>query len=246
LQKHFRQINEPYNNFWVLRWEICRLIAILLQDFPEHKVDFVKDRVFKIEDMNLWENYVKNSLQLTYNNPILLVNWYNASWKTTFIKWILKHLEQALTYGYTDSKMTIWWIDNFVYIDRVYMENYLSAWEQDIKNWIDIISGIKTNDLVILNIDEIFTTMDKKYSTAFAYNFVWKLLEMWKFAVVVSHNHEFIEKFSKTNWVKTAKFESYIDKDWNVIHNYKLVDWTISHSHGIEVLKSSGIWNEFL
>ena len=217
-----------------------------------NKVQFTNRKKLTIKWMwsnNIFDkNFVRNDIELTPENPIEIINWFNSSWKTEYIKHITQTIDSALNYWYVNAdSMEIWWIDNYAYIDRIVTWSQdFSSGEQDIFHWMKLLKEIQNKDLVIINVDEIFSTMDKKFSTAFAYNFVGKLLEMWKLAIIISHNHAFVKLFRTLKWVKCNRFDSKLDKQWDVIHTYNKVPWAIEDSAGAYILKSLGIWKDWL
>ena len=191
---------------------------------------------------------VPNDVYLDEENPVEIITGFNAWWKSTYIR----NLRDALMHAWRIWKIradsaTIWWIENIGYIWRELVEkSEFSSWELDIINWLALFEYAKDKDFMIIDIDEIFSTMDKKYSTAFAYTFVGKLIEMWKFAVIVSHNHDFVEEISKLDGVKCSKFDSSISADWEVVHRYKKSPWRIACSNGIKVAKGLWFWERWI
>lgn len=216
------------------------------------QVNIVKEKTLMIKwtwSNNAFdEDFINNDVELTPEYPIEIINWFNSSWKTEYIKTVTQIIDSALNFWYVNAEsMTIWWLENYAYIDRIVTGSQdFSSWEQDILHWMWLFEEIKDKDLVIINIDEIFSTMDKKFSTAFAYNFVGKLLEIWKLAIIISHNHDFVDLFKNLPWVKCNRFDSSIDKNWEVTHTYKKVPWAIKDSAWVQVLKSLWIWKEWL
>jgi len=252
----------PQDNhyFWIhqsMLQEIWKISAIhryaqYVNDNNLSPITFSDKREITIEWMKSWDHtdtkYVSNNLHLTEENPIEIINGFNSSGKTEYISNIISTLKQWLSTWFVNAdKMQLWWVNSFAYIDRVVMwETDLSSGEQDILHWVKLFEHIEWKDFVIINVDEIFSTMDKKYSTAFAYTFVGKLLEMGKFAIIVSHNHEFVELFSELKWVVVNRFNSTVDTSWKVIHTYKKVPGAIENSAGVQVLKSIGVGKDWL
>ena len=240
-------ITWDFKNFlWLINY------AKFLKEYSFTDVNFTQEKKLEIINMKWWDvenkNIVWNDVNLDFENPIEIINWFNSSWKTEYIKNILLTLNSAFNYGFVNAdSMTIWGVHSFAYIDRIVVwNNNYSSWEQDLLYWLKLFKEIEDKDFVIINVDEIFTTMDIKYSTAFAYNFVWKLLEDWKFAIIISHNHEFVELISKLKWVKINRFDSKIDKKGNVEHTYKKISWAIKDSAWVEVLKNIWIGDNWL
>lgn len=235
-------------------WRACIWIlehAELIKKLDYAKVEFTKKKQLIIKWM--WNGqpgdmeYVRNDVELTPEHPIELINGFNYSGKTDYINNIVTTLNQALNFWYVDAEqMKLWWIDNFSYLDRVVVwDEKMSSWEQDILYWITLLDKVKDKDFVVVNVDEIFSTMDKKYSTAFSLAFVWKLREMWKFAVVISHNHDFITQFGELEGVKCSKFDSYIEGQ-DVVHTNKKIPGTIDDSAWVAVLQAQWIGKGWL
>jgi hypothetical protein len=55
--------------------------------------------------------------------------------------------------------------------------------------------------------------MDKKYAKSFSIVFLNEIIKRGKYAVVISHNHEFNQEMSNSPLVQTRKFDSHIDKN---------------------------------
>jgi ABC-type Mn2+/Zn2+ transport system ATPase subunit len=74
-----------------------------------------------------------------------------------------------------------------------------------------MLDAIEDKDFVVINVDEIFSTMDKKYAKAFSSVFLNELINKGKYAIIISHNHDFNKEMSSHPLVNTLKFDSYID-----------------------------------
>jgi hypothetical protein len=88
--------------------------------------------------------------------------------------------------------------------------------------------------------------MDAQYTVLFARVFVGRLRAMWKLAIIVTHNHDFARIFGELSWVQHNHFHSELLEDGIVQHTYKKQAWWISDSHWVAVLKSAGIWKDWL
>jgi hypothetical protein len=241
-------------------YDVGEFIGILwLSDFLRQNlfapVRFEQGKVFFIEDMwspdlHAEKPYVRNSIHLTQEHPIEIIEGCNSSWKTRYIRDILKTINQALNIWYVNAKdMTLGNIENYAYIDRVVStdnQSWLSSWQKDILSWIHLLKVAEEKDFVIVEADEIFSTMDAQYTALFARVFVGRLRAMWKFAIIVTHNHDFARIFGELPGVQHNHFHSELLEDGTVQHTYKKQPGWISDSHWVAVLKSVGIWKDWL
>ncbi len=229
-------------------------LADMLRKRSFAKVEFVPEKKFVIRGMRNPDmkdaGFVANDVELTPEFPIEIVQGWNSSGKTEYVRTVLKHLNQALNIGHVNAEsMTMGGISEYAYVDRVVLNKdskNLSSGQRDILSWIELLRIAETKDFVIVEADEIFSTMDARHSADFARTFIGRLRAMGKFAIVVTHNHEFANLFSTLPGVRSSHFHSEIDSDGTVVHRYRKVSGGIDDSKGVEVLKSAGIGKDWL
>ena len=70
-------------------------------------------------------------------------------------------------------------ISEYAYMDRIVTnDSKLSSGQRDILSWTILLKLVEDKDFVIVEADEIFTTMDSYYTTLFAQVFIGRLRSM--------------------------------------------------------------------
>ncbi len=89
------------------------------------QVEFTDEKVLQIinmgnQDVDTDKKFVPNSVSLTPEYPVEIVEGFNSSGKTQYIRSVLKCLNQALNIGHVNAEsMRIGNLSQYAYMDRI-------------------------------------------------------------------------------------------------------------------------------
>ncbi len=131
-----------------------------------------------------------------------------------------------------------------LYLDRIAEKQFrhLSSFGQEITNENEFLEKAAVPGVVLAVADEIGSTTSPRYQEAWSYGISEEMLEAGNFMVLSSHNHQFIEAFSRNNKERVGvyNFKTTVDKQANVVFKHK-IQRGHEASNSLRVAKTLGL-----